>query len=287
MIDINSKFIEGSKRKLLCTDFYYGFLLRTTITIWFRPLYNFLFLYNLLNNDHLFLLHTAVCQYITFILISNCYVSSCDSTYIVTSNMCVCSRIPASYGLKKNCSLSFLDLLLKVVDDKIIIDWYHKSSFSGKCLSYFFSHLSCHKIGTIYSLLDRAILLSHSTFQQKNIEICVKIHLENGYPLDLIFREMNTKFKKLFKNIRITNHCNSLTLGESNNNDNKKHLVIPYIHEISELIASIIDKPEYVVGYKGLNKLSELIKVQKGKSASTSNNNVVYRVNCNNCNDTW
>jgi len=36
---------------------------------------------------------------------------------------------------EKNRSLSFLDLLLEVVDDRIIIDWYHKNSFSG--LSYF------------------------------------------------------------------------------------------------------------------------------------------------------
>jgi len=36
-----------------------------------------------------------------------------------------------------------------------------KNSFSGRCLSYFSSYPSCHKIGTIYSLFDRAILLSH------------------------------------------------------------------------------------------------------------------------------
>jgi len=169
----------------------------------------------------------------------------------------------------------------------LYIDWYHKSSFSGRCLSNFSSHPSCHKIGTIYNLLDRAILLSHPVFQQKYIEICVKILLENGYPLDIIFREMNARLKKLFRNNRITNHYNNVTLGGPNSDDNKKYLVIPYIRKISEVMASIIDKSKCVVGYKGLNKLSEFIKVQKDKSASTSNSNVVYKVNCNNCDTSY
>jgi len=94
---------------------------------------------------------------------------------------------------------------------------------------------------------------------------------------------MNTRLKKIFKNNLITNHCNSEILGEPNNNDNKKHLVIPYVHKISEIIAFLIDRFECIVSYKDLNKLSEFIKVQKDKSVSTSSNNV-YKVNCNNCN---
>jgi len=35
--------------------------------------------------------------------------------------------------------------------------------------------------------------------------------------------------------------------------------------------------------YKGLNKLSEFIKIQKDKSVSTSSNNIIYKVSCNNC----
>jgi len=35
-------------------------------------------------------------------------------------------RLKFTIEYEKNRSLSFLDLLLKVVDDKIIIDWYHK-----------------------------------------------------------------------------------------------------------------------------------------------------------------
>jgi len=88
-------------------------------------------------------------------------------------------------------SLSFLDLLLTISDNKIYIDWYHKKTFSGRFLSFYSSHPLCHKIGTIYSLTDRAFLLSHPKFHQKNLEFAIDLLLENGYSLDLIFEKMN------------------------------------------------------------------------------------------------
>ena len=70
-------------------------------------------------------------------------------------------RLQFTSEIELNRSLGFLDLLLRVEDNKIIIDWHHKKTSSGRYLSYFSYHPLCHKIGTIYSLVDRAILLSH------------------------------------------------------------------------------------------------------------------------------
>jgi len=82
-----------------------------------------------------------------------------------------------------NNSISFLDLNIILEENRrIIIDWYRKKIFSGR-LSYYSCHPLCHKIGTLYNLLDRAILLSHPKFHNKNINLCINILLENGYPL--------------------------------------------------------------------------------------------------------
>lgn len=70
-------------------------------------------------------------------------------------------RLQFTIELEDNRELSFLDLSLRVVDNLIIIDWFHKKTFSGRYLSFFLHHPLCQKIGTIYSLTDRAILLSH------------------------------------------------------------------------------------------------------------------------------
>jgi len=59
--------------------------------------------------------------------------------------------------------LSFLDIILNIKNNKIITDWYHKT-FSGKYLSFYSNHPICHKVDIIYSLVDRAIKLSHPSF---------------------------------------------------------------------------------------------------------------------------
>jgi len=43
------------------------------------------------------------------------------------------------------------------------------------------------KIGTIFNLIDRAILLSHPKLHEKNINLCINILLENGYSLQMTF----------------------------------------------------------------------------------------------------
>jgi len=83
--------------------------------------------------------------------------------------------------------ISFLDLILQVNEGVIILDWFQKETFSGRILSFYSNHPNCHKIGTIYNLIDRATLLSHPKFHQKNIELCIKILRDNGYPLTMIF----------------------------------------------------------------------------------------------------
>jgi len=88
-------------------------------------------------------------------------------------------------------------MLLKMSNDNVItIDWFHKKTFSRRYLSYFSNHPICqYKIGTIYNLVDRAILLSHLMFHQKNLKICIEMLRDNGYPLDLSFKEINRRTK--------------------------------------------------------------------------------------------
>jgi len=106
-------------------------------------------------------------------------------------------RIKFTIEHEEDGTLSFLDLLLYRSDHKIHIDWFHKKTFSGRFLSFYSSHPLCHKIGTIYSLIDRAFLLSDPIFHQKNIELIIKLLLDNGYPLSLIFEKINNRLKTL------------------------------------------------------------------------------------------
>ena len=82
-------------------------------------------------------------------------------------------------NMRKTSSEYFLDLSIINKDNTIILDWYYKKTFSDRYLSFYsnqhVTNPACHKIGTIYSLVDRVILLSDSTFYNKNIEFKIII----------------------------------------------------------------------------------------------------------------
>jgi len=83
--------------------------------------------------------------------------------------------------------LNFLDLTIIRNDNGLIFDWFCKPTFSGRFLNYHSHHPYIHKRGTMYSSIDRVILLSHPEFHKSNFDFIINVLLDNGYPLDLIF----------------------------------------------------------------------------------------------------
>jgi len=127
-------------------------------------------------------------------------------------------------------------------------------------------------------LIDRALLLSHPVFQQKNLEYVIKVLLDNDYPLDLIFQKINHRIKDIVRRKK------SNKLEQNLNESQRKVLVLPYIRNISEKIDLSIDKNEYLTGHRILNKLMSFIKRHKDVNKFEVNNNIVYKIFCNNCN---
>jgi len=84
--------------------------------------------------------------------------------------------------------LSFLDLTIIKKDSVLIFYWFRKPTFSGRFLNYYSHHLFTHKRGTIYSLIDRVIQLSHPEFHKNNFDYIIKIVLDNGpFRSDFLF----------------------------------------------------------------------------------------------------
>jgi len=165
-------------------------------------------------------------------------------------------RLQFTFEREENRTINFLDLSLVVSEERLILDWYKKDTCSGRYLSYFSNHPLCHKIGTIYGLVDRALLLSHPIFHQKNLDYVIEVLLNNAYPIDLIFDKINTRIKERIRRTMITKK------PEIGAEKDRKMLVFPYIKNISETINSAIDKKEYIIGYRILNKLTNFIKIK-------------------------
>jgi len=193
-------------------------------------------------------------------------------------------RLKFTIEYESSRSLNFLDLSLIRTNDEIIIDWFHKETFSGRYISFFSSHPLCHKTGSIYSLVDRAVLLSHPTFHRKNLKLVIDLLLDNGFPLNFIFNKINIRLKKLFNSkLKYLNSTKESVMVTSNEQTNeRKCMSIPYIKGISEKVASVLNN-DYMVGYRCLNTLGRFIKVQKDKNTLLDNNNVIYKICCRDC----
>lgn len=197
-------------------------------------------------------------------------------------------RLKFMIEIEDNHRINFLDISIIVINNVIHIDWFRKKTFSERTLSYLSNHPMCHKKGVIYNLVDRAILLSNPIFHKKNLEFVINMLIDNGYPLDLIFNEINYRLKylimnKLNDNTLTRTHISNLTNGE----DNHKFIAIPYIEGLSELIASSIKKSNIKIGYRCLRRLNGYIKPQKDKNELSNNSNVIYKINCRDCNATY
>jgi len=113
------------------------------------------------------------------------------------------------------------------------------------------------------------------------VELC----LDNGYSLDF-FDRVNSRIKTLINSKR--NSTSKISSNKENNYaDNsfifKKFIIFPYITKISELASSTIDKIKYITEYRVLNSLEKFIKVHKDTNQFLSNNNVVYKISCKDC----
>ena len=60
--------------------------------------------------------------------------------------------------------ISFLDVTISIIGNGFGVDWYRKPTFSGRFLNFYSNHPIAQKRGTIFSLVDRTILLSDFRF---------------------------------------------------------------------------------------------------------------------------
>ncbi|KYN19346.1 hypothetical protein ALC57_08319 [Trachymyrmex cornetzi] len=146
-------------------------------------------------------------------------------------------------------------------------------------------HPLCQKVGTIVGLIARVLSLSHPIYHQANFELIIKILINNGYPLKLIFSEIKNRLSRNFK--RWNDHNNTIKDGSTVNNVDKinnSFFTIPFIPFLSEKIKKFFNKGSVVrMAYRGINNLRGFIKGHKDLCPKLSHTDVVYKINCRDC----
>ncbi|KYN18105.1 hypothetical protein ALC57_09615 [Trachymyrmex cornetzi] len=67
----------------------------------------------------------------------------------------------------------------------------------------------------------------------------------------------------------------------------KKYFTIPYLNNISEKFQSISQKFDFNIAYKPMNCLNKFIKTGKDKIKKYNHSNMVYKINCLDCNESY
>ena len=177
-----------------------------------------------------------------------------------------------------NNSISFLDL--KIILDQqrqIITNWYQKPTFSGRYLNFNSHHPLSNKIAIIYCLVDRAINLSHKKFHKDNIIFIKNVLKLNNYPLELIEFHINTRLRRI----------NSTKSSQTKSINNKAIISLPYVKELEHFNHNFFKQFSTKVVYSTKNKLNNIIKLGKDKTEKVNQANVVYKINCKDCNASY
>jgi len=188
------------------------------------------------------------------------------------------NRLQFTIEIERDKRISFLDLIFINENGKLIFDIFHKPTFSGRYLSYYSHHPIIHKKGTIFGMTDKIISLSHPKYHQKNFTETINLLLKNGYPIEFIFSNIRNRIKTL-----VSKSQNTPIIPHTSDNPPKKYFTVPYIKHISNSFTSISVKFGYPMAFTILNTLSTFIKTGKDKIEGSNRCNVVYRIDCKDC----
>ena len=194
-------------------------------------------------------------------------------------------RLQFTIEIGVNDELSFLDLNLILNNEQLIFNWYHKPTFSGRYLNFYSQHPLCQKRGTIIGLIDRVLYLSHPKFHSDNFKFIMEILIKNNYPIDFIFRTIRDRIKSVIQKINIPNNVHN---DQKNRNDRgPSYFTVPYFDNVSNKFRDITRDIDVRISFFSLNKLNNIIKTHKDKLSHTSHSNIVYKINCNDCNASY
>lgn len=179
-------------------------------------------------------------------------------------------RLQFTIENEQNQSLSFLDTKVHRNDDgSLLVDWFHKATWSGRYLNFNSFLPQSYKINTV-SLMTRKVLeTSDEIFHEKNFDLVVDTLLENGYPSQFIRRVMDDTIKKL------------KSFGPDNQPTKWKYISIPYEPILFNRLKYLLEphgiravgRPISTLGRSFFSKLKDRIPKEQ-------TSNVVYAINC-------
>lgn len=180
------------------------------------------------------------------------------------------AKIKFTAEMEENGQLPFLDAIMIKKGQQIITDVYTKPTKSNRMIDFNSYHPMNQKMSIIYGELTRINRISHETFRKRNLNNFTLKCEENGYPRELVDTLSRRYFVNQFKKRKKPDNC--LRFVGS----------MTYIPRLTDLLVEMFKRKGVLLAKRPVKPLLTLYKSPKIKCFQ-SECNVVYRVNCMNC----
>lgn len=181
-------------------------------------------------------------------------------------------------------SVPFLDTKVCRINNIIKLDWYTKASSSDRYIHYLSDHTTQVKINFIKEKVNRIKRICHPEFVSKNIKKLKNILVENSYPIGMVNRLL---FSSNNNSVRSEPDA---ARNERNSEDeiNIKYCTIPNIKILSTKLKECFKNEENIrVTTKNQKTIASLYSKLKDPVPDKLKSNVVYKVDCKNCSQTY
>lgn len=179
------------------------------------------------------------------------------------------NRIKFTIEKEENGQIPYLDINIVNDGNKIITNWYRKSTSSGRMINYNSTQPLQVKINTATNFIKKVIQLSDRRFQKENINIIRNTLRKNNYPTYITNKLIDKTINKNDK-------------PKTTQQKEKNFYSVPYIPRLTETktLKSIIQEETTTITHKSNKTTRELYTNNKTKTEKLKTNNIVYEIKC-------
>ena len=178
--------------------------------------------------------------------------------------------------IEHNKSINFLDLNIKITNNKHDFSIFRKPTYSDAVIPFSSSHPWFHKIAFFNSMIHRLLNIPMSQLNfVSEINILKQIAINNAYPPAMIDRLIAKKQQKIFISEFLYKTPNPTAVD-------KKFLRLPYYPSISDKIKSLIPNHKYTVSFYTPFNLSKALFNNKDPTPQLFKSGI-YQLFCKDC----
>lgn len=191
------------------------------------------------------------------------------------------NNIQFTHEIEQDNRIPYLDVMLIRNNHKIQTQFYQKPTNLGRLLNFLSSHPKHQKLNTAQNLVHRIFNLTSNEYWPDSIKTAQLLLSKNNYPSYIINSIIDKKI----------NHLASVNINNQqiNNPQPPKYISTNYNYKFSENIQRLVTKydPQIKLSQKTTQNIKSIQTSLKDKIPPQEKHNLIYQINCNNCNKVY